>query len=278
MRPVPDQTILLTGATDGMGRELARELAAQGASLILHGRNAAKGQDLLAELRASTGNDKLSYELADFSSLEDIRKLADRVLSTHDRLDALVNNAGIGVELARQESQDGLELTFQVDYLAAYMLSCRLAPLLVRSAPARIVNVSSAGQAPINFRDVMLERNWDGVQAYCQAKLAQISLTFDLAERLRGTGVTANALHPASYMPTKMVVNLFTPQSTVEEGVRSTLRMITDPSLDDVTGAYFNRTQRSRAGAQAYDERDRARLRALSESLTGVSFPADLSG
>ncbi|MFF5304249.1 MULTISPECIES: SDR family NAD(P)-dependent oxidoreductase [unclassified Streptomyces] len=278
MRPVPDQTILLTGATDGMGRELARELAAQGASLILHGRNAAKGQDLLAELRASTGNDRLSYELADFSSLEDIRKLADRVLSTHDRLDALVNNAGIGVELARQESQDGLELTFQVDYLAAYMLSCRLAPLLVRSAPARIVNVSSAGQAPINFRDVMLERNWDGVQAYCQAKLAQISLTFDLAERLRGTGVTANALHPASYMPTKMVVNLFTPQSTVEEGVRSTLRMITDPSLDDVTGAYFNRTQRSRAGAQAYDERDRARLRALSESLTGVSFPADLSG
>ncbi|MFI6461309.1 SDR family NAD(P)-dependent oxidoreductase [Streptomyces sp. NPDC050528] len=278
MRPVPDQTILLTGATDGMGRELARELAAQGASLILHGRSATKGAELLAELRASTGNDRLSYELADFSSLEDIRKLADRVLSTHDRLDALVNNAGIGVELARQESQDGLELTFQVDYLAAYMLSCRLAPLLVRSAPARIVNVSSAGQAPINFRDVMLERNWDGVQAYCQAKLAQISLTFDLAERLHGTGVTANALHPASYMPTKMVVNLFTPQSTVEEGVHSTLRMITDPSLDNVTGAYFNRTQRSRAGAQAYDERDRARLRALSESLTGVSFPSDLSG
>ncbi|MDV9177062.1 SDR family NAD(P)-dependent oxidoreductase [Streptomyces sp. W16] len=278
MRPVPDQTILLTGATDGMGRELARELAAQGASLILHGRSATKGAELLAELRASTGNERLSYELADFSSLEDIRKLADRILSTHDRLDALVNNAGIGVELVRHESQDGLELTFQVDYLAAYMLSCRLAPLLVRSAPARIVNVSSAGQAPIDFRDVMLERHWDGVQAYCQAKLAQISLTLDLAERLRDTGVTANALHPASYMPTKMVVNLFTPQSTVAEGVHSTLRLITDPALDDVTGTYFNRTQRARAGAQAYDAKARAQLRALSESLTGVSFPADLSG
>ncbi|MGW2564773.1 SDR family NAD(P)-dependent oxidoreductase [Streptomyces sp. NPDC001537] len=276
MRPVSDQTILLTGATDGMGRQLAHELAAQGASLILHGRSAAKGEDLLTELRASTGNQRLSYELADFSSLEDIRKLADRILTTHERLDALVNNAGIGVELARQESQDGLELTFQVDYLAAYMLSCRLAPLLVRSAPARIVNVSSAGQAPIDFRDVMLERQWDGVQAYCQAKLAQISLTFDLAERLRGTGVTVNALHPASYMPTKMVVNLFTPQSTVEEGVRSTLRLITDPKLDDVSGVYFNRTQRSRASAQAYDEQARARLRELSESLTGVTFPADL--
>ncbi|MER7183532.1 SDR family NAD(P)-dependent oxidoreductase [Streptomyces hyaluromycini] len=274
MKAVPEQTILITGATDGLGRAVARELAAQGASLILHGRSAAKGADLLAELRAAGATGRLSYELADFSSLEDIGKLAERILTTYDRLDVLVNNAGIGVELARQESQDGLELTFQVDYLAAYILSCRLAPLLVTSAPARIINVSSAGQAPINFRDVMLERNWDGVQAYCQAKLAQISLTFDLAERLRGTGVTANALHPASYMPTKMVVNLFTPQSTVADGMRNTLRLITDPALDDVSGVYFNRSTRARAGSQAYDESARAQLRRLSESLTGVAFPA----
>jgi len=274
MKAVPEKTILITGATDGLGRAVARELAAQGASLILHGRSAAKGADLLAELRAAGATGRLSYELADFSSLEDIGKLADRILTTYDRLDVLVNNAGIGVELARQESQDGLELTFQVDYLAAYILSCRLAPLLVSSAPARIINVSSAGQAPIDFRDVMLERNWDGVQAYCQAKLAQIALTFDLAERLRGTGVTANALHPASYMPTKMVVNLFTPQSTVADGMRNTLRLITDPALEDVSGVYFNRSTRARASAQAYDEASRARLRHLSESLTGVAFPA----
>lgn len=274
MKAVPEQTILITGATDGLGRAVARELAAQGASLILHGRSAAKGADLLAELRAAGATGRLSYELADFSSLEDIGKLAERILTTYDRLDVLVNNAGIGVELARQESQDGLELTFQVDYLAAYVLSCRLAPLLVASAPARIINVSSAGQAPIDFRDVMLERHWDGVQAYCQAKLAQISLTFDLAERLRGTGVTVNALHPASYMPTKMVVNLFTPQSTVADGMRNTLRLITDPALENVSGVYFNRSTRARAGGQAYDETSRARLRELSESLTGVAFPA----
>ncbi|MEV7977103.1 SDR family NAD(P)-dependent oxidoreductase [Streptomyces sp. NPDC086519] len=276
MKAVPEQTILITGATDGLGRAVARELAAQGASLILHGRSAAKGADLLAELRAAGATGRLSYELADFSSLEDIGKLAERILTTYDRLDVLVNNAGIGVELARQESQDGLELTFQVDYLAAYVLSCRLAPLLAASAPARIINVSSAGQAPIDFRDVMLERHWDGVQAYCQAKLAQISLTFDLAERLRGTGVTVNALHPASYMPTKMVVNLFTPQSTVADGMRNTLRLITDPALENVSGVYFNRSTRARAGAQAYDETSRARLRELSESLTGVAFPAGL--
>lgn len=253
MSPVSEQTILITGATDGLGRALAHELAEQGATLILHGRSPRKGEELLAELRAKTGADRFGYELADFSSLEDIGKLADRVLATYDRLDVLVNNAGIGVELARQESQDGLELTFQVDYLAGYILSCKLAPLLVRSAPARIVNVTSAGQAPIDFRDVMLERHWDGGQAYCQAKLAQISLTKDLAEQLAGTGVTVNALHPASYMPTKIVVNLFTPQSSVEEGMRNTARLVTDPALAEVSGEYFNRSTLARAGAQAYD-------------------------
>lgn len=274
MTASPARTVLITGATDGLGRALSRELASQGAALILHGRSAAKGRELLAELRAETGNDRLSFELADFASLTAVGELADRVLATYDRLDVLVNNAGIGVELARRESEDGLELTFQVDYLATYVLSCRLSPLLVRSAPARVVSVSSAGQAPIDFDDVMLERRWDGVQAYCQAKLAQIALTFDLAERLAPAGVTVNALHPASYMPTKMVVGLFTPQSSVQEGVRHTLRLVTDPALGTVTGAYFDRDRRARAGAQAYDVSVRARLRELSESLTGVRLPA----
>ncbi|MET9364416.1 SDR family NAD(P)-dependent oxidoreductase [Streptomyces sp. NPDC006632] len=274
MTTATEQTILITGATDGLGRALAHELAGQGHALILHGRNPGKGKELLAELREQTGNDRSSFELADFSSLKEIDALADRVLARHVRLDVLVNNAGIGVELARQDSRDGLELTFQVDYLAAHMLSCRLAPLLVRSAPARIVNVSSAGQAPIDFDDVMLERRWDGVQAYCQAKLAQVSLTVDLAERLAGTGVTVNALHPASYMPTKMVVGLFTPQSTVAEGMRNVARLVTDPALTEVSGEYFDRDRRSRAGAQAYDAAARARLRELSESLTGVALPA----
>lgn len=274
MTASPARTVLITGATDGLGRALSRELAAQGAVLILHGRSAAKGRELLTELRAETGNDRLSFELADFASLTAVGELADRVLATYDRLDVLVNNAGIGVELVRRESEDGLELTFQVDYLATYVLSCRLAPLLVRSAPARVVSVSSAGQAPIDFDDVMLERRWDGVQAYCQAKLAQIALTFDLAERLAPAGVTVNALHPASYMPTKMVVGLFTPQSSVHEGMRHTLRLVTDPALDTVTGAYFDRDRRARAGAQAYDASVRARLRELSESLTGVRLPA----
>jgi len=271
--PVSEQVVLITGATDGLGRGLATTLAAQGATLILHGRNEAKGAALLAELRDETGNDRLSFERADFASLAEIRDLGERV-AARDRLDVLVNNAGMGVELARQDSADGLELTFQVDYLATYILSSMLTPLLVRSAPgARVVNVSSAGQAPLDFDDVMLERGWDGVQAYCQAKLAQIMLTVEHAELLRGTGVTVNALHPASYMPTKIVTHLFSVQSTLEEGVENTARLVTDPGLDEVTGAYFNRSRQARANTQAYDAQARALLLELSEHLTGVAFP-----
>jgi NAD(P)-dependent dehydrogenase (short-subunit alcohol dehydrogenase family) len=271
-RPTTEKTILITGATDGLGRALARELAAQGATLILHGRSEAKGAALLSELRAETGNDRLSFERADFASLAEVRALAERVL-THDRLDVLVNNAGMGVELERRESADGYELTFQVDYLSTYILSSLLTPLLVRSAPARIVNVSSAGQAPLDFSDVMLERGWDGAQAYCQAKLAQIMLTIEQAELLRDSGVTVNALHPASYMPTKIVTHLFRVQSTLEEGLASTARLVTDPALDTVTGTYFNRLEPARPQAQAHDAKARTRLLELSDRLTGVPFP-----
>ncbi|WP_406317293.1 SDR family NAD(P)-dependent oxidoreductase [Streptosporangium sp. NBC_01639] len=281
-RPLHDQTILITGATDGLGRALAHRLAAQGATLILHGRNPAKGQALLTELHDQTGNDRLTFEQADFASIDQIRALADR-LADRDRLNVLVNNAGIGVETTPQRSADGLELTFQVDYLATYMLSCLLTPLLASTAalrsatthpaPARIVNVSSAGQSPLDFDDVLLERHWDGVQAYCQAKLAQIMLTLDHAELLRDHGVTVNALHPASYMPTKIVTHLFTVQSTLDEGVTHTARLVTDPALAEVTGTYFNRARPAHAHHQAYDTAARTRLREISRHLTGVPFP-----
>jgi NAD(P)-dependent dehydrogenase (short-subunit alcohol dehydrogenase family) len=200
--------------------------------------------------------------------------LAERVARDHDRLDALVNNAGIGTTLPgdgrRMESQDGYELRFAVNYLAGYMLTRRLVPLLEGSAPARIVNVSSAGQAPIDFDDVMLERSYDGVQAYCQSKLAQVMFTFDLAQELSGSGVTVTCLHPATYMPTKMVraagVN---PISSLEEGVQATLRLVADPQLDGVTGRYFNGQRPASPHPQAGDPAARARLRELSDRLCG---------
>jgi NAD(P)-dependent dehydrogenase (short-subunit alcohol dehydrogenase family) len=183
----------------------------------------------------------------------------------------LVNNAGIGTTVPggdrRAESRDGHELRFAVNYLAPFLLTRLLLPLLRTSAPSRIVNVSSIGQMPIDFSDVMLHRGYSGVRAYCQSKLAQILFTFDLAEELAGTGVTVNALHPATYMPTKMVR---TPMSSLEEGVEATARLIEDPALAATSGRYFDGTEEAKPDPQAYDPRARAQLRALSEKLAGL--------
>jgi NAD(P)-dependent dehydrogenase (short-subunit alcohol dehydrogenase family) len=158
--------------------------------------------------------------------------------------------------------------------LSPFLLTRLLLPTLRRSAPARIVNVASAGQAPIDFRDVMLERRYDGVQAYSQSKLALVMFTFDLAEELAGTGVTANCLHPATYMPTKMVLAARGSSiSTIEEGVQATMRLITAPELDQVSGRYFNGLREARAESQAYDRQARLKLRQLSEHLTGLTGP-----
>jgi NAD(P)-dependent dehydrogenase (short-subunit alcohol dehydrogenase family) len=204
-----------------------------------------------------------------------VRALAHGVLGSRESLDVLVNNAGIGTtapgEGRRLESADGYELRFAVNYLAGYLLTRLLLPLLKRSAPARVVNVSSAGQAPIDFDDVMLERHYSGVQAYCQSKLAQIMFTFDLAGELRNEDVTATSLHPATYMPTKMVraagVN---PVSSLNQGVQATLRLVAGPELDGVSGQYFNGTRPAEPDPQASDPDARRRLRELSDRLCGL--------
>ncbi|MEU8345025.1 SDR family NAD(P)-dependent oxidoreductase [Actinomadura meyerae] len=260
MRPIEQQTILITGATDGLGRALAARLAADGATVLVHGRDDRRGEATLREIGG-----RASWYRADLSSLAQTRALAEAVRADHPRLDVLVNNAGIGGPDSWQPSADGHELTFAVNYLSGYLLTRLLLPTLVSSAPARIVNVSSIGQQAIDFDDVMLTRHYRSFGAYCQSKLAQIMFTFDLAGELAGTGVTANALHPATLMPTKMVSS---PVSTLEEGLEATHRLVTDPALDDVSGRFFDVLKEARANDQAYDLEARARLRALSDELT----------
>jgi NAD(P)-dependent dehydrogenase (short-subunit alcohol dehydrogenase family) len=281
VRPLSEQTILVTGATDGLGRGLAAELARMGSKLLLHGRDDVKGRETISELRDRTGNDRLRWYRADLASLAEVRDLARRVEAENDQLDVLVNNAGIGTsgpgDGSRTESRDGYELRFAVNYLAGFLLTRLLQPLLVRSAPARVVNVSSAGQAPIDFDDVMLERSYNGVQAYCQSKLAQVMFTFDLAEELRDSGVTVNALHPATFMPTNMVRAAgMSPTSTLDEGVQAVLRLVASPELESMTGRYFNGQREATADAQAYDAEAVGRLRDLSERL--VASPAEAGG
>jgi NAD(P)-dependent dehydrogenase (short-subunit alcohol dehydrogenase family) len=275
MRPVSESTVLITGATDGLGKSVATELARAGARVLVHGRDDGRGAQTLRDIEAETGSRSLSWYRADLGSLGETRSLAERILSEHDRLDVLVNNAGIGFtdpgDGRRVESADGHELRFAVNYLAPFLLSRLLRPLLVSSAPSRIVNVASIGQAPVDFDDVMLERRYDGVRAYCQSKLALVMLTFDLADDLQGTAVTANCLHPGTYMPTKMVTGAgIEPVDSLESGVEATMKLISDPELDGVSGRYFDRLAESRANAQAYDAAARKRLRELSEQLVGL--------
>jgi NAD(P)-dependent dehydrogenase (short-subunit alcohol dehydrogenase family) len=260
-------TILVTGATDGLGRGIAQTLARRDVNLLLHGRDPDRGRELADELGAR-------FYRADFSRLADVRAMAQQINENEQRLDVLVNNAGIGSTLPgdgeRMESEDGYELRFQVNYLSGFLLTRLLQQKLIASAPSRIVNVSSAGQMPIDFDDVMLEHDYNGTRAYCQSKLAQILFTVDLAAELADRGVSATCLHPSTYMPTKMVLHARgSAVSTLEQGIEATVRLIDAPA-QDVDGRYFNVTREARADGQAYDADARRRLRELSERLVGL--------
>jgi NAD(P)-dependent dehydrogenase (short-subunit alcohol dehydrogenase family) len=281
MRPVGELTVLVTGATDGLGRRVAEQLAAAGATVLLHGRDPARGERALDEIRRATGNSRLRYYNADFASLDEVRRLVEGVEAGEERLDVLINNAGIGGgprrDRRRALSRDGYELRFQVNYLAGFLLTTSVLPLLRRSAPARIVNVASAGQSPLDFDDLMLERGYDGWRAYGQSKLAQILFTFELAERLDPAEVTVNVLHPTSLMNTKMVRESFgSAWTTVEEGTDATLRLATSPDLDGVTGRYFDGVRAASAHAQAYQPEARRRLWELSSELVMQGTPGEM--
>jgi NAD(P)-dependent dehydrogenase (short-subunit alcohol dehydrogenase family) len=271
-----DKTVLVTGSTDGVGKLVAQRLAETGAHVLLHGRSREKGQRTLAEIRAATGSDRLEFHLADLSSLIEARGLAEMVAARHEKLHLLVNNAGIGFgprnAMRREISRDGHELRFAVNYLSGFLLTHLLLPTLRRGAPARIVNVSSAGQYPIDFDDVMLTRGYEGTRAYRQSKLAQVMFTIDLAEQLKDAGVTVSCLHPATFMNTNMVIESgYLPTSSVEEGADAILHLATSAELEGKTGLYFDGQRPARANAQAYEGEARRRLRELSMRLTGLS-------
>ena len=266
MKPIDEQRILVTGATDGLGRALALDLAGRGAELWVHGRDDQRGQETVEQIRDQHPDARLHWVRADLSRLDEVRGLAAAMADVP--LDVLVNNAGIGLDGPRQLSADGVELHFAVNYLAAYLLTRALLPTMVASADTsghgRIVMVSSLGQQALDFDDLMLERGYSTMRAYCQSKLAQVMFAFDLAEELADTGVTANALHPATYMATKMVSS---PISTVEEGEAATARLVCDPRLEHTTGTFFDGMREAQADRQAYDVVARQRLRELSEAL-----------
>jgi NAD(P)-dependent dehydrogenase (short-subunit alcohol dehydrogenase family) len=261
---------LVTGSTRGLGAEVARRLGAEGYYVIVHGRDEERGQAVVEEILSAGG--KAQFRSADFLELDQVRALAAGIVADFPRLDLLINNAGIGSpDEPMGLTIDGVEPVLQVNYLAHFLLTEELLPLIRRSAPARIINVSSAAQAPIDFSDPMLE-SWDpdGSQIgrpYAQSKLAQILHTFDLAEWLDGSGVTVNALHPATFMDTYMVRRAgIEPQASVAEGADAVMQLVTD---EVGTGHYFRDGQPARAHDQAYHREARRKLRRLSLEWIG---------
>ncbi|MFJ7077205.1 SDR family NAD(P)-dependent oxidoreductase [Streptomyces sp. NPDC098781] len=258
-------TILITGTTSGLGRHLAFELVRAGHRVLAHGRDAGRTERLVAELRAEGEADAF---VADLASLGQVRQLAAHVAGEHPELDVLINNAGVGFGApgaGREVSADGHELRLAVNYLAPVVLTRDLLPVLRANAPARIVNVGSAGQEPLDLDDPELTRGYDGRRAYWRSKFALAAHTFTLAEELEGTGVSVNVLHPATYMDTGMVrEGGVSPWNTVADGAPGVLALAT---RDMGTGGYFDGTSRARAHEGTYDPGVRERLAAVTDQL-----------
>ncbi|MBA2442361.1 MAG: SDR family NAD(P)-dependent oxidoreductase [Rubrobacter sp.] len=271
MRSVEEAVVLVTGSTDGIGRQAALDLAGMGATVLLHGRDREKVEETLEEVRAAGSGECRGY-VADLSSLDEVRRLAEGVASDNERLDGLVNNAGAGSGrggAGRATSRDGHELRLAVNYLAPFLLTRSLLPLLRRAAPSRVVNVASAAQTPIDFEDVMLERDYSGRRAYAQSKLALVMLTLDLAGELEDEGVAVNALHPGSLLDTKMVREAYGEAlGEVQTGADAVVHLAVSEEIGGITGEYFDQKSPARAERQAYDREARRELHRLGERLT----------
>lgn len=270
--PTTSKTVLVTGATSGLGREVARSLAEHGQEVLVHGRDPRRTEALARELCA--GGAAAQPYVADLASLAQVRDLADRISADRPALHVLINNAGIGAgappRARRELSQDGHELRFAVNYLAPVLLTRLLIPRLIASAAARIVNVGSTGQAPVDFTDPQLERHYDGAQAYFRSKFALAAFTFALAEELRATGVTVNCVHPATFMDTAQVREAgVTPWTTAASGVPPVLNLAIGTAGTECTGQYFEGTRPTKAHRGTYKDSVRKQLESLTDDLLG---------
>jgi NAD(P)-dependent dehydrogenase (short-subunit alcohol dehydrogenase family) len=272
---------LITGGTGGIGKAAATALAGLGAEVVVVGRDAERGEAAVAEIREKSGNDGVSLLLADLSVQAEVRKLAEEFGERHDRLDVLVNNAGL-VLSERNETPDGIEAQFAINHLAPFLLTNLLSDLLKQSAPSRVVTVSSEAQrwGKMDFDDLQSKRRYRGFPVYGMTKLANVMFTFELAERLKGTGVTANCMHPGTVNtgfaqnnrgPAALAFRLFKPfMRSPEQGADTLVYLAASPAVEGMTGKYVSDRKVTAASPIAYDENARKRLWEESGRLTGL--------
>jgi retinol dehydrogenase 14 len=279
--PEPQQmagrTVLITGGTGGIGRATARGLAAMGARVAITGHDRERAESAAADIRAD-GGPPVEVFVGDMTAQAEVRRLASEVLAALPRLDVLVNNVG-GFWNSRHVTADGLERTFALNHLAPFLLTHLLVDRLTESAPARVVTISSDAQrlGRIDFADLQGERSWSGQRAYNQSKLANVLFTYELARRLRGTGVTATVLHPGvvrsgfGLEDPGRIQRVITPfmglLKSPEQGAQTSIHLASAPEVEGVTGQFFAKSKPRRSSKRSYDEADARRLWEVSAEL-----------
>ena len=273
---------LVTGATAGIGKISAAALAGQGAQLVVHGRSKAKAEETVQEIKAATGNQQISYLLADFSDLDQVRDLAKNFQDRFQHLHLLLNNAG-GFFNKRTLTSYGVEMTFLVNHLASFLLTNLLLDTLKESAPSRIINVSSEAhrQDRMNFEDLDFKKGYIGIKAYARSKLGNILFAYELARRLEGSGVTVNALHPGHIATDiwktnfgflgpalKRIMGFFS--LTPEEGAENSIYLASSPEVTGISGKYFIKFEPAPSSPLSSDPALARQLWEISEKLTGL--------
>ena len=271
-----DKTILVTGSTDGIGKQTALELARMGAQVLVHGRSQDRAEAAVAEIRRATANERVEPVVADFASLRQVREMAAEILGEYERLDVLVHNAGVFMT-ERQMSKDGIEMTLAVNHVAPFLLTHLLLDLVKRSAPARIITVSSTTHqnAQINFDKLHGHGPFSGHEAYAMSKLANVLFAFELADRLAGAQVTSNALHPG-VINTKLLRTGYGAQGAdLEAGAATPVYLASSPDVATVTGQYFARQRPATPSPLAHDRELRQAVWQASERLAGIGPTAN---
>lgn len=290
-KPMNGKICMVTGATSGIGEVTARALAQRGATVIVVGRNPEKSATIVNQLKQRTGNPAVEFMLADLSSQKEIRQLVQQFKGQYQRLDVLVNNAGAWIT-RRQESVDGIEMTFALNHLGYFLLTNLLLDTLKASAPARIINVSSYGHkhAHMNFDDLQAKQRYNGLQVYRQSKLANVLFTYELARQLEGTGVTVNAVNPGlvatrfgfnnfgfiSNGVTNLLIHLYgLVWTNAEQGAQTTIYLATSSEVEGITGKYFEKRKAVQSSPASYDEATARQLWQISAEMTGLPISTE---
>lgn len=279
------KTALITGGTSGIGKATAVALAAMGADVVVVGRNQERGEAAVEEIKGQSHSESVELMLANLSEQDEVRRLAEEFLERYDRLDVLANNAGL-VQSKRTETSDGIETTLAINHLAPFLLTNLLLDRLKQSAPSRVITVSSEAQrwGDMDFDDLQSKQKYRGFPVYGMTKLANIMFTYDLAERLKGTFVTANCLHPGA-VSTNFGKNNSGPMTlffraakpfmrSPEQGADTLIWLASSSDVDGVSGKYFSDRKEIEAKKVAYDPAARRRLWEISEDLTDLKVAA----